>query len=104
MIAKAIDSGSAASGEGRDQQDVAVLDCSRPVTAMPQEGGEAVARAGAMRGAARRRSARQARAHHAHAHSSSATLPSTFRMVSTPCMIAESYASFLIDESFLTNL
>jgi hypothetical protein len=37
-------------------------------------------------------------------HSSSATLPSTLRTVSTPCMIAEPYASIFIDESFLTVL
>ena len=37
-------------------------------------------------------------------HSSKVTLPSTFRMVSSPCMIAESYASLAVDESFLTDL
>jgi len=85
---------------------VAVLDCSRPV--MPRPPAKAVKRLREQAAMPRRSAAPKARvsprAHHAHAPQQQGHAARTFRTVSTPCMIAESYASLAGDESFLTVL
>ena len=85
---------------------VAVLDCSRPV--MPRPPAKAVKRLREQAAMPRRSAAPKARVRPVRTmrtpHSSKVTLPSTFRTVSTPCMIAESYAPLAGDESFLTVL
>ena len=91
MTAKAIDSGiSPRPAKEETSSDVAVLDCRRPVTAMPPR--KAVTRLREQAAMARRSAAPKARVSPVRTmrtpHSSSATLPSTFRTVSTPCMIA----------------
>ena len=91
MMAKAIDSGiRPRPAKEETSSEVAVLDCSRPVTAMPPR--KAVKRLREQAAMARRSAAPKARVSPVRTmrtpHSSSATLPSTFRTVSTPCMIA----------------
>ena len=85
---------------------VAVLDCRTPVSTTPPAKAENRLREQAPM--ARRKLAPKARVRPVRTmrtpHSSRHTLPRTFRMVSTPCMIAESYASSFDDESFLTIL
>jgi hypothetical protein len=107
MMAKAIDSGiNPRPAKEETSSEVAVLDCRRPVMAMPPR--NAVTRLREQAAMARRKVAPKARVSPVRTmrtpHSSSATLPSTFRMVSTPCTIGESYASIFVDESFLTDL
>ncbi len=72
-----------------------MLDCRRPVMARPPA--KAVNRLREQAPMARRNAAPKARVSPVRTmrtpHSSKATLPTTFRMVSTPCMIGESYAS-----------
>src|SRR4051812_18902087 len=89
MTARAIDSGiSPRAAKEETNSEVAVLDCSRPVTAMPPA--KAVMRLREQVAMARRRVAPKARVRPVRTmrtpHSSKATLPSTFIMVATPCM------------------
>jgi hypothetical protein len=107
MMAKAIDSGiRPRPAKDETSSEVAVLDCSRPVMAMPPR--KAVKRLREQAAMARRNVAPKARIRPVRTmrtpHSSKVTLPRTFRTVSTPCMIVESYASLANDESFLTDL
>ena len=96
MTASAIDRGmSPLPAKEESSKAVAVLDCSRPVMASPPA--KAVKRLREQVAMARRSVAPKARVRPVRTmrtlHSSRHTLPRTFRMVSTPCMIGQAYAS-----------
>ena len=95
MTAKAMESGiSPRPAKDERSSAVAVLDCSRPVMAMPPR--NAVKRLREQAAMACRSVAPKARVRPVRTmrtpHSSKATLPMTFRTISAPCMICESYA------------
>src|SRR6185369_6472358 len=107
MTASAIDSGiNPRPANEASSNAVAVLDCSSPVR--PRPPAKAVKRFLEQAPMTRRSDAPNARVSPVRTmrtpHSSRATLPRTFRTVSTPCMIFANYASSTGDESFLTNL